>query len=999
MNEHISTRARVFRRSLLAMACTWAAAPAFSQTAPAAAPAASAASAPAAAATEAPESAQQVVVSGSRIKHDTFSSPAPVQIIKSEDSALAGITTVGGILQSTAVTGGQGQINNAFGGYVTDGGPGANTLGLRGLSPTRTLILLNGRRLSPSGTRGSVGAADLNVLPASIVDRIEILKDGASSIYGSDAIAGVVNIITKKDLSEFTVEGGTSQTTHGGGNQYNFSLSGGMVTDHAHFLASYSFEEQQELKLGQRSWASCGNDYTRDFDADGNPLPWGSGDFVDPVTGKPKCYPITATGSNGVTINTIGTSKTAGQAGPGTPAASGYTRWRPNSGVTTGLVGYEGVSLQSRDTFDPRMLNESLLSPSKNHNLYFQGGIDLPALGDTTEFYWEAMYNRRESAQVGYRQLSLDYAKGSPLIPDNLAFSTVLGPTSISNGNNVGVRAFIGTGNDHSSQSVNFTRAVAGLRGNFSKINWDYDVSLTHSESRGTYAFDGFRTDRLAQSLDVVADGNGGFNCVDPSNGCVAAPKLSSAVVGGHLPAAWLNYVFDPKIEGVTKYKEDVLTASTTGDIYTLPYGKLKGAFGLEYRRNFIDDVPSEDMQTGNIYNFTSSTETRGSDSAKDVFGEIEVPVLKGLPFAHELTLNGSLRRSDYRSYGPGTTHKFGGLYAPVKWLSVRGTMGTSYRAPALFEQYVGATTGFLSASVDPCNDWDQKTGNLATNCAAEGLPTGFQQTNGVTDITSGGRSAGLKAETSKNNSWGIILQPDMPTGWGDLSLAFDHYNINVNNGISQIGYSNILSLCYNDPNFRSSGSYCRLVTRDPSSHALTINDSYINVASNLVRGNDYNLRYTNNVGIGKLTVDVQATQYLMQASKLFSDDPWTDANGIIGAPKWSGELDLKYAVKNWSVYWSTEVVGKTNEYAYQQEDPATSTLKLTTPTYFLHSVSVSYEEPVSKWKATIGVRNVFDKNPPAISSGYDNRIGTAPLYSGYDLFGRRIFVSMSKSF
>ncbi len=988
MNNQNLTRARVFRRTLMAVACTAAVAPAFSQTA-----------APAAAAASAPEAeAQQVVVSGSRIKHDAFSTPAPVQIIKASDAALAGISTIGGILQSTAVTGGQGQINNAFGSYVTDGGPGANTIGLRGLSPTRTLVLLNGRRLSPSGTRGSVGAPDLNTLPSSIVDRIEILKDGASSIYGSDAIAGVINIITKRDLTEITVDAGTSQTVHGGGNQYNFSLSGGLVTDHAHFLASYSFQEQQQLSLGQRSWASCNNDYTRAFDANGVAGAWGSGDFIDPLTGKPKCYPITATGSNGVTINTIGTSSTAGQPGPGTSGAK-FRRWRPNSGVTTGLVGFEGVSLNSRDTFDPRMLNESLMSPVKNHNAYIQGGIDLPALGDTTEFYWEAMFNRRESSQVGYRQLSLDYSQGSPLIPANLAFSDALPPNATTNGNDVGVRAFIGAGNDHSSQAVNFTRAVAGLRGNFAKINWDYDVSLTHSESRGTYSFDGFLTDRLAQSLNVVANPAGGYNCVDASRGCVAAPALTSAVIGGKLPSNWLSFVYNPSIEGVTKYKEDVLTASTTGDLFTLPYGKAKGAFGAEIRRNFIDDLPSEDMQTGNIYNFTSSTQTRGSDQAKDLFGEVEIPVLKGLPFANELTLNGSLRRSDYRSYGAGTTHKFGGLYAPVKWLSVRGTMGTSYRAPALFEQFVGATTGFLSATVDPCNDYDQKTGNVVKNCASEGLPAGFQQTNGVTDVTSGGRSTGLKAETSKNNSWGIILQPDLPTGWGDLSISLDHYNINVNNGISQIGYSNILSLCYNDPNFRTAGSYCRLVTRDPSTHALTINDSYVNVASNLTRGNDYNLLYTNNVGIGKLRVNLEASQYLMQANKLFSDNPWSDANGNIGSPKWSGTLDLSYTVKNWSGYWGTEFVGKTNEYNFDGEDPATSALKLTTPTYFLHSMSVTYEEPVSKWKATLGVRNVFDKKPPSISSGYDNRVGTAPLYSGYDYFGRSIFVSLSKSF
>ena len=140
---------------------------------------------------------QEVVVSGSRIKRDNYTTAAPVQIIRNEDAVLAGFSSTTEVLQGTAVTGGQGQINNAYGGFVTDGGPGANTLGLRGFAPTRSLILLNGRRMAPSGTRGAVGAADLNTLPSSIVDRVEVLKDGASSIYGSDAVAGVVNIITK----------------------------------------------------------------------------------------------------------------------------------------------------------------------------------------------------------------------------------------------------------------------------------------------------------------------------------------------------------------------------------------------------------------------------------------------------------------------------------------------------------------------------------------------------------------------------------------------------------------------------------------------------------------------------------------------------------------------------------------------------------------------------------------------------------------------------------
>jgi hypothetical protein len=159
-----------------------------------------------------------------------------------------------------------------------------------------------------------------------------------------------------------------------------------------------------------------------------------------------------------VTINTLGTSNFAGV--PATNAVgTTFNRWRPNAAVTTGLVGYEGVggganSLYVRDTFDPRVLDNTLMSPIRNHNFYAEGAMDLTALGDA-ELYGELLFNRRESSQVGFRQLSLDYAKGSPLIPANLAFSQIqAAPTLITNGAPLGVRGFIGAGNSYSSQEV-----------------------------------------------------------------------------------------------------------------------------------------------------------------------------------------------------------------------------------------------------------------------------------------------------------------------------------------------------------------------------------------------------------------------------------------------------------------------------------------------------------------------------------------------------------------
>lgn len=954
-----------------------------------------------------------VVTSGSRIKRDAFSSPAPIQVIKNEDAALAGFTSTAQVLQSTSVTGGAGQINNAFGGYVTDGGPGANTVGLRGFAPTRSLVLLNGRRMSPSGTRGSVGAADLNTLPNAIVDRIEVLKDGASSIYGSDAVAGVINIITKKDLTGIRLDAQSTLTEHDGGNSHNFSIAGGMVNDHSRFLVSYNFNENSRMTLGQRDWTRCQTDGLR-TSVNGVVGDWGSGDFIDPLTGKSKCYPITGTGSNGVTINTLGTSTAAGVGAAGSVGTS-FNRWRPNAAVTTGLVGWEGVgggsnNLNVRDTFDPRALNSTVMSPVRNHNLYAQGAFDVPALGGDAEAYWELLFNRRDSSQVGFRQLALDYAKGSPLIPANLQFSTFLaaGGSLITNGQATGVRAFIGAGNSYSSQSVDFTRAVAGLRGSFAAINWDYDVSLQHAESKGKYTYDGFRTDRLSQSMNVVASGSG-FACANPASGCVATPALTPAVLAGQLPAAWLGFVYD-NYTGVTKYKEDIVSASATGKLFKLPYGDVKGAVGAEFRRMSIDDTPSVDQQTTNIFNFTSSTPTRGSDNATDVFAEIEVPLLKDLPLAKDLTLNGSARRADYKSYGSGSTYKVGALWAPASWLSLRGTNGTSYRAPALFEQYVGATTGFLSQSNDPCNSPTPGSAR-AINCASEGLPATFSQTQSITSITKGGRDSGLSAETSKNASWGVILQPTLPTGWGDVSVAVDRFDVKVDNGVAQVGTANILSLCYDDPQFRTGGGgYCSLVTRNPTTNALSVNNSYINLSTDIARGYEYNIRYTNEVGIGKLRVNLSATEFHSQASRLLATDGLTESNGRVAVPRWSGALDVNYAVKGWTAYYGMEWVGKTSSYEYYQRrsttpaqaaqyDPATSIYQMRTPNYFLHSLSLSYSDSVSKWKTTVGVRNLADKTPPTISQGFSNRVGNAPLYSGYDYLGRRLFLNVSKTF
>ena len=941
-------------------------------------------------------SVDDIVVIGSRIRRDNYNAPSPTQVVTREEATLQGFASTTEALQSTAVTGGTSQINNSYGGYVTDGGPGANTIGLRGMSPSRTLVLLNGRRVSPAGSRGSVGAADLNVLPTAIIDRVEVLRDGASSVYGSDAVAGVVNIQTRRNFEGLTFEAQRNEPleANGAGGSTRLSLTAGTRGDRWRAAGSIERYERDELTLRDREFTRCQTDGFRNGQ-----------DYIDPLTGQSKCYPITTTGSNGVTINTIGTGTTTGVAAPGAFGTT-FNRWRPNSAVTTGLVGFEGVggggnNLNVRDTFEDRMLNESLISPVDITTLYGEAGYDLHALGNA-EIYGEALFNQRKSSQTGYRQLALDYAKGSPLIPANLQASTAFGDQGLNKGQNVGVRAFIGFGNDHSEQEVDFGRYVAGIKGDFVLPEWRYDAYVSYSRSKSTYTSEQFLTDRLIESLDVVQTAPGQFQCAQLASnpGCVAAPVLNTQTIGGVLPQDWVDYVFRP-VTGTTEFTEKVASIGIDGPLFSLPAGRVMGFFGTEWRESEIDDTPGLDSQLGNTYNFSTSAITRGSDSVKEVFGEIEAPILVDLPGVRELTLNGSFRYTDYDSYGDDTTYKIGVVYRPIDWITVRGTYGTSYRAPALFEQYVGATTGFLSNTNDRCNNYGAPgvNPNRVANCTAEGLAGDFQSTNSVRVVTSGGADAGLEAETSTNMTLGLVLRPPLPSSWGDLAFAVDYYEIEVENGVSRTGAGEILTRCYdsNPGDFAADTGFCRLVSRDSADNSLTVQDSYVNLATDNVKGLDYTVRYRKDVGPGTALFNLAITQYTEISSKLFADDPLEDYTGMVNNPEFTGTADVSYAWDKWRVRYGVEWIQGTDSYAYYEEDPATSDYDLAVDDYWLHNASVQYAS--DGWTATVGVRNLFNEDPPTVSSGVYNRVGNAPLYSGYDYLGRTAFVNLTKSF
>jgi outer membrane receptor protein involved in Fe transport len=972
-----------------------------------------------------------ITVTGSRLRRDAFNSVSPVQLITREEVTAAGFSSATEALQSTAVTTGGAQLNNAFGGFVTDGGPGTNTLSLRGLGPERTLILINGRRIAPSGTRGAVGSSDLNVLPNAIVDHIEILKDGASSVYGSDAIAGVVNLVTKSDIEGVTFEAQYKSPLDGGGERSRVSVSGGWGGDRWSFAGSLEFFDRADLTLADRDWTRCNTDMLLPDPATGAPR-----DFIDPLTGQPKCYPITGTGSNGVTINTIGTNTITaanfaanGLNGPGVPAAGAtvpaFNRWRPNPAVTTGVIGFEGVggalgaasnNLNVRDTFEPRMLNESLISPTENTNVFMQAAYDMESLGNA-ELYFDFLGSRRESEQTNYRQFALDYRVGSPLIPANLAFSVFAPDQGISGGANVGVRVFQGFGNYTDHQVIDFYKPGAGLRGDIGS-EWRYDANVSFSMSDGQYMNDNFLIDKLIYAGDVVAAPAGtdptlvrnGLTCrinvTNPAERCIPYPPLDTAVIGGVMPADFLNYAYRSLV-GNTDYDEEVYTVAFDGPVASLPAGRVMAAFGYEYRHAEIDDTPDPNSIANNIYNFTSGGPTRGEDNVNEVFTEIEVPLLTGRPGARELTVNGSLRYTDYDSYGSDNTYKLGIMYRPIDWFSVRVTQGTSFRAPALYEQFQGATSGFLSQTADPCYQYGSQNNPVrAANCASEGLSPDFIQTGSVRVFSEGGAAAGLEAETSDNLTYGIIIQPELGDA-SDLSVAIDYFDIEINNGVAQAGGTNILNKCYDDPDFRAGGGFCNLVTRNAAqSQQLTVSNAHTNIATQLAEGIDYTVRYDRELGPGSFRMNAQATHYLEQSNKLFEEDALDELNGSLNNPENIANLTLSYYLRNWRFVVGVDWIDDMESYTFLTNEATPQSLPATLAflavrdfyvgDYQEHYMSVRYAS--ERWEITGGVRNLFDEEPPTISSGTYNRQGNSPYYSGYDFFGREAFVNVSYS-
>ena len=699
---------------------------------------------------------EEVVVTGSRLKRDTYSSVSPLQIIRADISKQAGLIDPAEILQGSTAAAGQ-QIDLTFQGFVLDNGPGASTVDLRGLGDERTLVLVNGRRLGPGGVEGAPYAPDINLIPRVLVQQYDLLQDAASSVYGSDAIAGVVNIILRKDFDGFEFETFLEEPDHDNGTRATYSLAWGTNTDRGVFGVALEHQERERVALKDRPWLDgCetnveidenGQVRTRDlyYESIGYPS---LGNCILGGLGARTFVPGTPSGS---IYYTPGSSN--GGWGNWTESADPYIR-RAIDGDGDGVADVDFNDYNTNG--NSSTLNADLFPKISLTNFMAYGEYTLEGEANLTP-YFEANYTLRKfESNRGEGQFFPDVPANNPFnlcnpnqpngIDCGLAFDAYLDNPNVAAAiarrfgatpaqfREAGTDLYLGAIGPRETTPIvavrgdrNLTetetkqaRLVVGLRGdlpfmNFGTLgNWSFDTFISYSKSEGDSERYGIREDRLELSLGDYSttttpceNDTGQVLAPDAAPGCVPvnlyAPSLFPVgqLTGDFGTQAERDYLFGIR-EFNTVYEQTLVSAYATGDIFSLPAGEVSLGLGAEYRIDEIDSDPNAVARDGLFWGFFSDRGAKGERDTQEWFAELEVPILADRFLATELNINVSARITDDEYYGKNSTEAVKIGWRPFDSLLLRGTWGTAFRAPNLRELFLQGTTGFLNV-FDPC--------------------------------------------------------------------------------------------------------------------------------------------------------------------------------------------------------------------------------------------------------------------------------------------------------
>ncbi len=930
----------------------------------------------------------EIVVTGSRIARPELSAPNPVQSFTAESFEQAGETNVTDFLIESPALVGSTSSQFSAGSNAGFQEAGLNLLNLRNLGENRTLVLVNSRRHVAAfpGT----AAVDINTIPIALIDRIDVLTGGASALYGADAVSGVVNFILKRNFEGVRFRGQIGVSDEGdAGNRFASVVAGHNFLDgRANLTIAYDYNQQDRLHESRRDFAG---DPLKRFELLRQARPTDRPDVLDvpdrvffndvrwqdsSVDGAIDLTPFDFdfvpefTGSGGVynrgTILPGSGGRTIG--GSGTPTA-----------------GYFGDFLPYTDRHNVNLLGSFEFSPA-------------------ARLFAEAKYV--DSTAFTIAQPSFDF--GLYLAPDNAFLQQRFGTARTADGafvvgrDNFDFGTFGARGYRDERETL---RGVVGLDGKLSD-HLRYELSYVYGRSKSTTLRNDDRvTDRYYAALDAVVGPDGQITCrinlpgqtlIDENNygqapttfqpgQCVPLNVLGFKVAS---PAA-LDFILEDHIT-LSTVKQQVANGYVSGDLgflFELPGGPIGFALGVEYRKESSSTDPDERLQQGIFLDFSDVQPQRGEYDVKEVFGEVNIPLLKDIPFAENLSVGGAARYSDYSTIGSTTTWNVNGSYAPVRDVAFRGTYSRAVRAPNINElfQPLSGTFAFVT---DPCDFNNVGSGsqfrqaNCVSQLSALGLSpsqiANFSPSSDPEASTSRpGRSGGnpdLQEERARTWTAGVVLRPRFLPGF---SLTADWYDIRLTGAINTFTATQAFSLCVDQPTLTN--PFCNLIERDPTTgfaSGFTLRPENVAVFDTSGLDVTLNYRFTLSPEIG--TFNIRAVGgYLKNLT--FINTPGADPDEDEGeidtdpAPRYLGTLDLTWTkgpvTLNYGLTWQSSLRRFTREQLVGNPD-------LSEPRFFRlkerweHDLQLAYAVD-DDFTFYGGVNNFTDEKPARGSTAY----------------------------
>jgi outer membrane receptor protein involved in Fe transport len=985
-----------------------------------------------------PASSEQIIVTGSRIVSPNIVSLAPVQVVGEQDIDRSGAVNVQEVLLKNPAFGtpALSTTNSAF----LTSGAGTATIDLRDFGSNRTLVLINNRRVV--GGLGGSPIVDLNTIPTQFVERVDILTGGASSLYGSDAVAGVVNFIYKRNFEGLLMEGQYGITQRGDTPRYQVSATAGanIADGRGNVMIHLGYSDDKGLKSRSRKNTRIDDiDY---FQFTGDPADYGTPyePFFSSFTPQGRFF-----------------------AGPGSTNSFTFDR----NGVLRNCFSTNGTSCGGAPNGFNRQFFRTLSTPVKRWLFAERSNFDIT---DNITFITEATY-AKTSAKTEIEPVPLDVANiflntarapiqsrvqtgpntfeilDNPLVP-----AAILAAAADRDGDglkDIGFsRRLLEFGTRNYTADRDFFRFVAGLEGKLFNDRWNWDL---------TYNFGRTEEQQIANGDVNIQNFQNGFSAVretpvvlDPitqlpisgtgdlnGNGvvgdivCASAEARAEACVpinifgAGAISSAAVNYI---KAESNHSFKQtqQVVNANLSGSLIDLPAGPLGLAVGAEYRREQSEEnwdaLTNAGLLTGNAL-----PDTSGKFDVKEAYAEVNVPLLKDMAFAKQLNLRAAGRISDYSTIGSVTTWNVGGDYSPIDDIRFRATYAKAVRAPNIGELFTGPSQTFPTGLQDPCADIDLSTpglqgvtltsaGTVSDQCrASPGVIANINlnggtfaltqpDIQGISGFTSGNPNLG--PEKSKSLTVGVVINPKSIDALRNLVVSVDYFRIKLTDAISFFSRQTILNQCFREAN----QAFCQFITRFPTAQGSSspgaiqfINVGGVNASKQDVSGIDTVLQYRTGLDflMGGLTANARIswTHYLKGSLvELPGEDPNRQV-GEIGTAKDKANGTIAFSTRKWNLSFTGTYIGKSYEddvflEGFGLDDKAVSI----SPEFYLDS-QVSFT-PTKNYEFFAGVDNLLDNKAPNILSGSPfNNTGADTAASVYDIFGRRFYAGARLKF